>query len=60
MNHDKLQALWYVQETPKKGGSVFGSPNNWRGLGVFFDSFDNDNRVFNVFSVVTVLCDFKM
>ena len=25
---------------------MFGSPNNWRGLGVFFDSFDNDNKVY--------------
>ena len=38
-------AIWYIQEVPQQGGSVFGAPNNWRGLGIFFDSFDNDNKV---------------
>eukprot|EP00116_Pleurobrachia_bachei_P004807 sb/3465069/ len=37
-------AMWFLQEIPTKGGSVFGAPNNWKGLGIFFDSFDNDNR----------------
>lgn len=26
-------------------GPVFGSRDNWKGLGVFFDSFDNDAKV---------------
>ena len=36
-------AFWY---TDNKGveGPVFGSNDNWVGLGVFFDSFDNDGR----------------
>uniref|UniRef100_A0A1W7RAJ5 Protein ERGIC-53 n=1 Tax=Hadrurus spadix TaxID=141984 RepID=A0A1W7RAJ5_9SCOR len=36
-------AFWY---TDKKGveGPVFGSNDNWVGLGVFFDSFDNDGK----------------
>ncbi|XP_015918177.1 protein ERGIC-53 [Parasteatoda tepidariorum] len=36
-------AFWY---TDNKGveGPVFGSNDHWNGLGVFFDSFDNDGR----------------
>jgi mannose-binding lectin 1 len=36
-------AFWY---TSTKGfeGPVFGSSDKWNGLGVFFDSFDNDNK----------------
>ncbi|XP_035229914.1 protein ERGIC-53-like [Stegodyphus dumicola] len=36
-------AFWY---TENKGveGPVFGSNDHWVGLGVFFDSFDNDGR----------------
>merc|ERR1719249_642581 len=36
-------AFWY---TATKGfeGPVFGSSDKWVGLGVFFDSFDNDNK----------------
>nr|WBW70088.1 venom protein [Lampona murina] len=36
-------AFWY---TENKGveGPVFGSNDHWSGLGVFFDSFDNDGR----------------
>ncbi|KAG8193289.1 hypothetical protein JTE90_003776 [Oedothorax gibbosus] len=36
-------AFWY---TENKGveGPVFGNNDHWTGLGVFFDSFDNDNR----------------
>jgi len=49
-------AIWYVQELPKRGGSVFGSPNNWRGLGIFFDSFDNDNKHDNP-AVIAVVND---
>ena len=26
-------------------GPVFGSRDKWNGLGVFFDSFDNDAQV---------------
>jgi mannose-binding lectin 1 len=40
--------LWY---TDSKGveGPVFGSNDNWNGLGLFFDSFDNDNKHNNPF-----------
>jgi len=36
-------AFWY---TANKGveGPVYGSSDQWNGLGVFFDSFDNDNK----------------
>merc|ERR1719510_2425220 len=36
-------AFWY---TAAKGleGPVYGSNDRWIGLGVFFDSFDNDNK----------------
>ncbi|XP_067940041.1 protein ERGIC-53-like [Watersipora subatra] len=35
-------AFWYTMEKEGMTGSVFGSRDNWNGLGVFFDSFDND------------------
>lgn len=36
-------AIWYA-ETPGVEGPVYGSQDKWVGLGVFFDSFDNDNQ----------------
>ena len=39
-----FQAVWYT-ETPGLEGNVFGSNDMWNGLGVFFDSFDNDGQV---------------
>ncbi|OQR70180.1 protein ERGIC-53 isoform 1 [Tropilaelaps mercedesae] len=36
-------ALWYTQQKMPEG-NTFGSADSWNGLGVFFDSFDNDNR----------------
>ncbi|XP_071825624.1 protein ERGIC-53-like isoform X2 [Apostichopus japonicus] len=36
-------AIWYV-ETPGIEGPVYGSQDKWVGLGIFFDSFDNDNQ----------------
>lgn len=43
-----LQAFWYTQ-TKGVEGPVFGSNNHWNGLGIFFDSFDNDNKHNNPF-----------
>lgn len=37
-------AFWYVNQ-PKKEGPVFGHKDNWVGLGVIFDTFDNDAQV---------------
>ena len=39
-----LQAFWFTREKGKEG-PVFGSNDMWDGLGVFFDSFDNDGQV---------------
>ena len=39
----KLQALWYTAQ-PGQLGTVFGSSDYWTGLGILFDSFDNDNQ----------------
>ena len=38
------QAIWYTEQ-PGTEGHVFGSNDQWKGLGVFFDSFDNDGQV---------------
>lgn len=32
-------------ENDAKTGPVFGARDQWNGLGVFFDSFDNDGQV---------------
>lgn len=34
-------AIWFTEEAGVEG-SVFGSNDQWKGLGVFLDSFDND------------------
>lgn len=39
-----FQAFWYTQNKGAYDGDVFGSSDQWVGLGVFFDSFDNDNK----------------
>ncbi|XP_018331685.1 protein ERGIC-53 isoform X2 [Agrilus planipennis] len=37
-------AFWYTQNKGSYEGDVFGSSDKWVGLGIFFDSFDNDNK----------------
>lgn len=37
-------AFWFVSEKGDYNGNVFGSSDRWNGLGIFFDSFDNDNK----------------
>ena len=37
-------AFWYTTEKGDYNGDVFGSSDKWSGLGIFFDSFDNDNK----------------
>jgi len=46
-------AFWY---SVNKGfeGPVFGSSDQWNGLGVFFDSFDNDNKHNNPYIMAMV------
>jgi mannose-binding lectin 1 len=34
-------AVWFTEDRAQEG-PVFGNSDNWKGLGVFFDSFDND------------------
>ncbi|XP_077993301.1 protein ERGIC-53-like [Glandiceps talaboti] len=36
-------AFWYRVDKGQSG-PVYGSTDRWNGLGVFFDSFDNDNQ----------------
>ncbi|SPP85426.1 protein ERGIC-53 [Drosophila guanche] len=37
-------AFWYTTEKGDYNGPVFGSSDRWNGLGIIFDSFDNDNK----------------
>ncbi|XP_051170674.1 protein ERGIC-53 [Leptopilina boulardi] len=37
-------AFWYTTSKGQYNGTVFGSSDQWTGLGIFFDSFDNDNK----------------
>jgi hypothetical protein len=39
-------AVWYVADRMVEG-PVFGSRDTWKGLGIIFDTFDNDGRVRN-------------
>ena len=36
-------AMWYTQQKGQLG-PVFGSNDYWTGMGLLFDSFDNDNQ----------------
>ena len=36
-------AVWFTTEKSEEG-PVFGNKDRWNGLGLFFDSFDNDNK----------------
>ena len=42
------QAIWFT-ENEGKTGPVFGSSDRWNGLGLLFDSFDNDGQVSEFF-----------
>ncbi|KAM7320439.1 hypothetical protein ACRRTK_020882 [Alexandromys fortis] len=44
-------AIWYT-ENQGLDGPVFGSADTWNGVGVFFDSFDNDGKKNNPAIVV--------
>ncbi|EFA84523.1 Putative chemotaxis protein [Heterostelium album PN500] len=39
-------ALWYIDpsHSESRDTSVFGNRNMWKGLGIFFDTFDNDGN----------------
>ncbi|XP_017348780.1 protein ERGIC-53 isoform X2 [Ictalurus punctatus] len=36
-------AIWYTQDQGLEG-PVYGAADQWNGLGIFFDSFDNDGK----------------
>ncbi|KAK7442441.1 hypothetical protein BaRGS_00040523 [Batillaria attramentaria] len=46
-------AIWFT-ESKGQEGNVFGSSDHWRGLGVFLDSFDNDNQHNNPYIMAIV------
>ncbi|XP_071551294.1 protein ERGIC-53-like isoform X2 [Panulirus ornatus] len=46
-------AVWF-NDKPAGEGPVFGSEDKWNGLGVFFDSFDNDNKRNNPYVMAMV------
>nr|CAH7766481.1 unnamed protein product [Callosobruchus chinensis] len=47
-------AFWYTQNKGSYEGDVFGSSDRWVGLGIFFDSFDNDNKHNNPYVMAIV------
>ncbi len=44
-------AVWYTDKVGTEG-PVFGSNDNWNGLGIFLDSFDNDAQVKRMFDTL--------
>lgn len=51
-----FQAFWYTTQRGEYTGEVFGSSDRWNGLGIIFDSFDNDNKHNNPY-IMAVLND---
>ncbi|XP_034946790.1 protein ERGIC-53 [Chelonus insularis] len=47
-------AFWYTAQKGAYDGAVFGSSDMWNGLGIFFDSFDNDNKHNNPYIMAVV------
>ncbi|XP_053953969.1 protein ERGIC-53 [Anastrepha ludens] len=47
-------AFWYATQKGDYNGAVFGSSDRWNGLGIFFDSFDNDNKHNNPYIMAVV------
>lgn len=47
-------AFWYTTAQGAYNGTVFGSSDLWTGLGIFFDSFDNDNKHNNPYIMAVV------
>lgn len=52
-------AFWFT-ENRNPEGPVFGSADQWRGLGIFFDSFDNDAKGNNPYIMAMVNDGSKM
>lgn len=49
-----LQAIWYTENQGLEG-PVFGSADMWNGVGIFFDSFDNDGKVYLFSELLPIL-----
>ncbi|KAJ3647722.1 hypothetical protein Zmor_019584 [Zophobas morio] len=49
-------AFWFTQSKGAYDGDVFGSSDMWVGMGLFFDSFDNDGKHNNPY-IMAVLND---
>nr|CAD7570517.1 unnamed protein product [Timema californicum] len=47
-------AFWFTESKGAYDGPVFGSSDKWVGLGVIFDSFDNDNKHNNPYIMAVV------
>lgn len=47
-------AIWFTTEKGDYNGEVFGSSDRWTGLGIFFDSFDNDNKHNNPYIMAVI------
>lgn len=47
------QAIWYT-ENQGLDGPVFGSADMWNGVGIFFDSFDNDGKVYLLLKLLAI------
>jgi len=47
-------AFWYTTEKGDYNGEVFGASDRWNGLGLFFDSFDNDNKHNNPYIMAVI------
>ncbi|VVD01410.1 unnamed protein product [Leptidea sinapis] len=47
-------AFWYTSQRGEYTGDVFGSSDRWNGLGVIFDSFDNDNKHNNPYIMAVI------
>ncbi|XP_074649418.1 protein ERGIC-53-like [Tubulanus polymorphus] len=45
--------IWYT-ESRANSGPVFGNQDKWKGLGIFFDSFDNDAQHNNPYVMAMV------
>jgi len=46
-------AVWFTEDAGHPG-PVFGSADKWKGMGLFFDSFDNDGEQNNPYIMVMV------
>lgn len=50
------QAMWFTSEQGLDG-PVYGAADTWNGIGVFFDSFDNDGKVYVIFILPIIIND---